>query len=141
MRGLWRELNEFFSSTSIHGFHYISENQSRSTRIIWTAIVLVGFGITSYFLYETVDGFSEKYVTTTVETKSIQNYPFPAITFHPGNFNSKNALLRNLLNRFEFTRYNGDSPLKENEKFRNLFNWLISPTNDKLFESPERYGR
>ena len=60
MRGVWREVNEFFSSTSIHGFPYISDSQSRSTRITWTLIVLGGFGVTSYFVYNTVDGFNEK---------------------------------------------------------------------------------
>ena len=136
MRGLWRELNEFFSSTSIHGFPYISDTQSRFTRIFWTLIVLAGFGVTSYFLYETVDGFSEKYVSTTVETRSINEYPFPAVTFHPGEFNSKNSFLRNILNEFEF-RNSPRSSLMDNEKFLNLYQWLLYPMNDELFDDIE----
>ena len=99
---------------------------------------MTGFGLTSYFLYNTVDGFSEKYVTTTVETKSIKEYPFPAVTFHPGDYNSKTAFLKTFLNQLEFTRYNDSSPLRDNEKFVNLYNWLISSMNDKMFEDTER---
>ena len=49
MRGLWREVNEFFSSTSIHGFPYINDSHLRSTRIIWTIIVLAGFSVATIF--------------------------------------------------------------------------------------------
>ena len=121
MRGLWREVNEFFSSTSIHGFPYISDNQSRSTRIIWTIIVLAGFGVTSYFLYSTLDGFDEKYVSTTIETRSIKEFAFPAITFHPSDYNSKDAFKRHFLNQFEFTRYLRQSPLLNNTEFLKLY--------------------
>ena len=139
MRGLWWEVNKFFSSTSIHGFPYISDTQSRSTRIIWTLIVLAGFGVTSYFLYNTVDGFSEKYVTTTIEKRNIQKYPFPAVTFHPGEYNSKKTFLREFLNQFEFTRYEENSPLSDNEKFNQLYKWLTLPMNDKIFDDIEQF--
>ena len=139
MRGLWREFDDFFSSTSIHGFLYISGSQSMSTRFIWTIIVLAGFGVATYFLYNTVDGFSDKYVTTTVETRKIQDYPFPAVTFYPGEYNSKNVFLRNFLNEFEFTRYDEKSPLRDNERFINLYQWLLSPMHNDLFNDIEYY--
>ena len=138
MRSLRKEVNEFFSSTSIHGLSYISDNQSRSTRTVWTLIIMGGFGVTSYFLYNTIDGFSDKYVTTTLETRSVKGYPFPAITFHPGEYNSKDEFLRHFLNQFEFTRYEENSPLRDNGQFMNLYEWLISPTNDQLFDDIEK---
>ena len=139
MGSLWKEANRYFSSTSIHGFSYISDTQSRSTRIIWTVIVLAGLGGASYFLYESVKGFGEKYVSTTIETRSIQEFPFPAVTFHPGDFNSKEAFKRTFLNQFEFTRYDETSQLRNNEDFRNLYQWLTSPMNNELFDSIENY--
>ena len=139
IRSLQKEANAFFSSTSIHGFPYISSTQSRSTRVIWTVIVLASFGINAYFLFETLNGFNEKYVTTTVETKSIKEYPFPAVTFHPGEYNSKNAFLRHFLNQFEFTRYDEDSALRNNELFLNSYHWLVSSISDELFDDAENY--
>ena len=93
------EMNEFFTATSIHGFPYVSNSQTRPTRILWTIIVLFGFGFATYFLYETVLGFDDKYVTTTTVAKSVQEYPFPAVTFYPGEYNLKYAFLRNFLNK------------------------------------------
>ena len=159
MGRLWREVNIFFSSTTIHGFQYISNTQSKSTRLIWTVIVLAGFVANSYFLYSTVGGFSDKYVTTTVETRSIQEFPFPAITFHPSEYNSKDALKRHFFNQFEFTRYiyptryqnpyvsptvqakkyNDSTRLKDNEKFQSLYQWLVNPMHDELFNDVERF--
>ena len=128
MRGLWGEVNTFFSYTSIHGFPYISDTQSRSTRKIWTIIVLVAFGVASNFLYQTIKGFDEKYVSTTIETQSIQKFPFPAITFHSGKYNSEKAFIRTFLNEFQFTRYNEGDVLRDNDEFGKLYKWLVSPT-------------
>ena len=91
-----------------------------------------------YFLAETLAGFNEKFTSTTIETRSVQQFPFPAVTFYPGDYNSENAFLRTFLNQFQFTRYKniGDHPneLEENEVFIRMFEWLISPMNKRLFE-------
>ena len=134
MWGLWKEANEFFSSTSIHGLPYISNTQSRSTRIIWTIIVLGGFGVTSYFLYNTVCGFDEKYVTT---TRSIHEYPFPAITFHPGNYNSKDAFKKIFLNQLNFHHFNHYDPIQDSENAY-LYQWLLNPQNENFLNDIEK---
>ena len=139
MWGLWREVNEFFSSTSIHGFSYISNKQSRSTRIIWTLIVLAVFGVASYLVYQTLSGFNTKFVSTTIETKSIKEYPFPAVTFHPGDYNSEHTLLKTLLNQFEFTRYDSKSVLRNNEEFMDSWSSIVYPMSKQIFEAVEKY--
>ena len=139
MWGLWREVNEFFSSTSIHGFSYISNKQSGSTRIIWTLIVLAVFGVASYLVYQTLSGFNTKFVSTTIETKSIKEYPFPAVTFHPGDYNSEHTLLKTLLNQFEFTRYDSKSVLRNNEEFMDSWSSIVYPMSKQIFEAVEKY--
>ena len=112
MNNFLKELFTFFEATTIHGLSYLSQNHSRSTRIIWTLIVFTAFGIASYFLYETIKGFDTKYTSTTVEDRSIHEYPFPAVTFDPNVYNSKIYFLRTFLNQFEFTAYKEDNPKK-----------------------------
>ena len=139
MWGLWREVNEFFSSTSIHGFSYISNKQSRSTRTIWTLIVLAVFGVAAYLVYQTLSGFNTKFVSTTIETKSIKEYPFPAVTFHPGDYNSEHTLLKTLLNQFEFTRYDSKSILRNNEEFGDSWSWIVYQMSNQIFGLVKKY--
>ena len=124
---LYERINEFFETTTIHGLFYISLNQTKCTRIIWTVVVLLATGTATYFLYQTVSRFEENYTSTNMETRSIKEFPFPAITFDPGDYNTKDAFLRNIANQFEFTRYEDGKPLRDNTKFLNLFNWIVSP--------------
>lgn len=132
-------LNSFLERTSIHGLSYLTKDEAKCTRFIWTLIVLTASGIAGYLLYNTVVGFDEHYTSTTIETASIQNYPFPAVTFHPGDFNLENSLSRTLLNQLEFTRFNKGNHLRNNEQFMRQFRWLVSPMNNELFERVEKY--
>ena len=91
--------------------------------------MLAAFGIATYFLYQTIEGFDTKYTSTTIEDRSIKEYPFPAVTFDPGEFNSKDAFLRKFLNQFEFTRYKVDSTMRDNEVFGKQFEWLDAQGN------------
>ena len=62
------------------------------------------------------------------------------MTFYPGDYNSKNAFLRDFLNDFEFTIFDKvDNPLRDNDKFMDLYEWLLSPMNDDLFDDIENF--
>ena len=135
---LWRELNEFFSSTSIHGFPYIHHDQSRPTRTVWTLFVAVALATATVFLIQTVEDWETKHITTTIETRNVEEFPFPAVTFHPGEFSSERSFLRTFLNQFQLIRSNMSSPIYDNKIFfeqfktyaknfkgnRNLFDWV-----------------
>ena len=114
MKTFLKEFNDFLETTSVHGLFYINKGQTRYSRIIWSLIVLSAAGIAGYFLYETISGFEEKFTSTTIETRSVKQFPFPAVTFHAGDYNSKDIFLRTFLNQFEFSRYDQLSPLRKN---------------------------
>ena len=133
MINLKEEINNFFVSTSIHGLSYTSNIHSRCTRIIWTIIIIAASAMASIFLYQAVQGYDTKFTRTNVEKRSVQEYPFPAVTFHPGEYNYKKYFHRNLLNQIEFTRYKKNSPLRDNDKFLKQFDWIVEPMNEDLF--------
>ena len=139
MRSLLSELNNFSEATTIHGFAYLSKDQSKCTRLIWSLTVLGAAVVAGYFLYETIKGFDEHYTSTTIETRSVKQFPFPAVTFHPGDFNSNSGLMQMFLNQFEFTRFEEDDPLQNNEKFHENFYWLYSRMSFELFEKIENF--
>ena len=122
----WRELNDFLSSSSVHGLPYIHRSQPRTSRVIWTVLVLVALITATVFLVQTVGDWDTKYISTTVQTESLENFPFPAVTFHPGDFSSQDAFLRIFLNQFEMTRYNRSSPLYSNDEFMKQFKSFLN---------------
>ena len=63
---LWQQLNEFFSATTIHGLHYISDQRAACTRFVWTVFVLVALAAASVFLYHTFQDWETKYISTTL---------------------------------------------------------------------------
>ena len=66
-----------------------------------------------------------QHISTTIQTESVEKFPFPAITFYPGDFSSENSFLRTFLNQFQFTRYNKTYPLHENEIFLKTFSSFV----------------
>ena len=132
----WRELNDFLSSTSVHGLPYIHQSQTRTTRVIWTVLVAGALTTATVFLVQTVGDWDTKYVSTTIETRVVEQYPFPAVTFHSGEFPMRNYFMRTFLNHFEMTRFNESSPLYENsvfiKKYSN-FSRNFGPLKSSLF--------
>ena len=136
------ELNDFFSSTTIHGFHYIHRSQSRFTRFVWTVFVLVTLAAASVFLCQTFHDWGTAYISTTIETRGVEKYPFPAVTFYPGEFSSKTAFLRTLLNHFKLTRYEASSPLYDNAEFMKKYSNFVNtlgPGSTSLFVWVQKY--
>ena len=136
LSNLWRELNDFLSSTSVHGLPYIHRSQSGTTRVIWTVLVAGALITATVLLVQTVGDWDTKYISTTLETRGIENYPFPAVTFHPGEFPTEKHFLRTLLNHFEMTRYEESSPLYDNSVFMKKFSKFVNfgPDGTSLFD-------
>ena len=139
MKKITDHLNIFLGRTSIHGLSYLTKDETKCSRFIWTIIVLTASAIASYLLCNTVFGFEEHYISTTLETRSIQDYPFPAVSFYPGDYDLKNSFKRVFLNQLEFTRFRKENQLKDNEQFMKKFRWLISPMHKRLFEKIKTY--
>ena len=137
MRKLLTELNNFSEGTTLHGFAYLSKGQTLCTRLIWSLILVGAAGVAGYFLYQTIRGFDENFTSTKIETRSVKEFPFPAVTFHPGEFNSNKGFLKMFLDQLEFTRYDKNDPLQNNDKFKKSFAWLYYPMNNRLFENIE----
>ena len=107
-------------------------------RFIWFMIVLTASIFAGYFLSETLAGYDTKFTSTTVETKSVKHYPFPAVTFYPGDENSEKGFLRAFLNQFQLTRYEGGT-LDDWEIFLNSYEWLVGIVTNDLFDGIEKF--
>ena len=75
-------------------------------------------------------------MTLPLETRGVENYPFPAVTFYPGEFSTKKSFLRTLMNHFELTRYTKSSPLYDNQDFLDKYSTFVAalgPGTTSLF--------
>ena len=68
--------NEFLQTSSIHGLSYIS-NTKRLTRLVWSFIVISGFTVASFLIYQAFRGWEESPISTTIETLPISEITFP----------------------------------------------------------------
>ena len=142
MKYFYHILNEFFQSSTIHGLTYIRKDQYNGTRIFWALVVLAAFSIASFFLSQTIEGYNTKFTSTTIGTKSVKEFPFPAVTFFPGDHNSEKAFKRTFFNQFLFARdlrTDKSKLLKDDQLFMSMFEWLISPMHEDIFEAIEKY--
>ena len=142
LSNIWLELNDFLSTTSVHGLSYIHRSRPRTTRIIWTVLVAAALSTATLLLVETVWNWDTKYISTTVQTRGVESYPFPAVTFHPGEFQQKKEFLRTFLNHFELTRYEDSSPLFDNGVFMKKYSNIataLGPASTSLFDWVANY--
>ena len=137
MKGLKNVFNDFCESTTVHGLAYLTKNQHKNTKRIWFVIVLSAFIVATFFVMETIEGYYTKFTSTTIETRSINDYAFPAVTFYPGDENFEKGFLRTFFNQIQLSRYNGE--MEDDKEFMRLFDWLIKPMIYLLYNSIEKY--
>ena len=78
-----KDFRDFCRSTSLHGWHHLTdnavpssqrENQAKSSKtkgggkLMWFLIVSASIGVASFFLFTSVSDFTSKYVATSIDT-------------------------------------------------------------------------
>ena len=77
-----QELTKFLESSTIHGLSHISVTH-RNARLFWILIVLLGFAGASILIQMSFQSWSDKPISTTVETLPIDQIEFPKVTICP----------------------------------------------------------
>ena len=76
------ELNQFLSSSTIHGLAHIPASK-RLWRLFWILIVTAGFTVSSVLIWMSFSGWRESPTSTTISIKPITELRFPNITVCP----------------------------------------------------------
>ena len=90
-----QEFREFLELSTIHGLYYVSLT-NKADKCFWILIVLAGFCVAGFMIYESFHNWSESPIKTTIETLPISGVTFPNVTVCP----PKNSLL-NLITKPE----------------------------------------
>ena len=68
IKGLFRE---FLETSTIHGLQHIGGEKQKLAKLVWVAIVVCGFSIAAFLIMDSVKGWEESPVSTSVETLPI----------------------------------------------------------------------
>ena len=115
------EVNRFTKETSIHGFTFVSRSHPQCTRLIWVALLAVAIIIATFMINQNLRDAETHPLSTTLDTVSVTEIPFPAITLHPGSFRSENALFKRTFDYIQFERYKENDELRNNSEFLSIW--------------------
>ena len=77
-------INEFLNETSVHGFKYLTYKNKFREKLFWTTCIVIGITGATGFVYQMIIDSYENPVLTTIDSKAVSEYPFPAITIDAG---------------------------------------------------------
>ena len=110
----------FCSSTSLHGWNYISDTKSTVLRCFWLTIIVISFIWASDQISDSIISWQKYPTIMTIQnySKSVRDIQFPTITICPEGWdNDRWGFVKALLNEFEYP-CNPD----EDKKCGNLMN-------------------
>ena len=121
-------MEQFLESTTVHGFLYLNRRNSISARLFWSGIILTGFSIAGYRIYNSFIDWEANQTIPTLESIAtpIQTVHFPTVTVCPHEHSALDnwSFLEKFLNTLNLS----DSNLQED---------IIHPILEKLFETLE----
>ena len=83
---LWAKmipLQDFLSTSTIHGLSHIGSAKSWPLRLFWIVVVIAGFGIASYLIISSYTEWAKSPVSSTTITRPIFELDFPEVTVCP----------------------------------------------------------
>ena len=78
-------MEQFLEATTVHGFVYLNRRNSFCARLFWSCIILTGFSIAGYMIYNSLIDWNANQTITTLESIAtpIQKVQFPTVTVCP----------------------------------------------------------
>ena len=76
---------EYFESSSVHGVVYIGTT-SKLIRLFWILVVVGGFSGAGILIQQSLQGWQDSPIKTTIETLPISRVTFPKEKFCKANF-------------------------------------------------------
>ena len=78
-----KPLQEFLSTSTIHGLSHIASAKSWAVRIVWIIVVALGFSAAIYLISNSYTEWTESPVSSTTITRPISELDFPDVTVCP----------------------------------------------------------
>ena len=73
-------ISSYFSVSSIHGFRYLVDCKNNIEKFCWCFVIAMSLYFAGWMIWTSIEDNNEEPILTTIETTSIKNVPFPAVT-------------------------------------------------------------
>ena len=82
MKNLTKDVYEYFSETTVHGFQYIVTGRNWFERLFWASLIVCGFILGSMIFYHSLHDWNETPLQTTIKQVSlpIEELNYPSVT-------------------------------------------------------------
>ena len=128
-----RELNSFAEKTSIHGFSYLAKTSHCLTNIIWSLFLGIAFTVAVIMIQQNFEDAQNHPLSTTLDTISVTEVPFPAISIYPGGFRNEKAMFKRMFDYLTFERYEETDGLGNNTEFLRLWGNIFWQTYENTY--------
>ena len=130
-----KSLAEYFESTTIHGFRYLCASKTLIERFAWIGIIGTCFSLAGLLIWQSIEESQQNPVLTTIETISVKEVPFPAITVDsgvPDPLGHAEKLFIDLAFDFEYRDEALNKNLPEGNHLRQVFDPFLNLVLDKM---------
>ena len=127
---MWQSVAEYFESTSIHGFSHLRASKTLLGRLLWILIIGSCFSLAALLICESIDEANDNPILTNIETISVQDIPFPAVTINTAKPNVWRHFAK-ILNGLKFDQQVDQEELPEDSRLVKK----VSPILDKVLGS------
>jgi hypothetical protein len=74
------EVTRYLEETTIHGLRYLSHGRNYLEKFVWFVVIVASLSIATYLIAVNIHETYADPILTTIDTTSVKNVPFPAIT-------------------------------------------------------------
>ncbi len=134
-------LNAYFSNSTIHGLGYLSSGNRRTRGsfvlqvFYWLAALVAAYGVAIAIVRRSFQEAQDFPIITTVDSISIKDIPFPAITLDAGNIFNPWGTTEKLYNFIDFECYKTpfDCPTEKQAPLKDI-NPLLQRVTERFFD-------
>ena len=130
-----KSLAEYFESTTIHGFRYLRVSKTLIERFAWIGIIGTCFILAGLLIWQSIEESHQNPVLTTIETISVKEVPFPAITVDagiPDPLGHAEKMFNELAFDFEYRNEILNKNLPDGKDLRQVFDPFLNLVLDKM---------
>ena len=141
LKKVWQTLSqsvsEYLVESSIHGLRYLAEGRNVLEKVGWSLIILISLYFAGTMISTSIEDNEKEPILTTIETTSIQNVPFPAITIGADGRANPWGFAQKTLNMMSFYGPDDEAVIEDSSELRCEVNSIMVTVIQSIYGALE----